>query len=203
MEWNRPTRPNQPAQAAAPSNGTAVPHQPASHGGKKRGRGFSIHNLITVLLVFSVTVVILGLLSYAMLAKRQNEGRYVDGEKMQAVFLNGGQVYFGKIRALNNNYVGLTDIYYLRVNQQVQPKDGQQAQQDISLVKLGCELHGPSDEMLINRDQVVFWENLKSDGQVAKAVDEYIKANPDGQKCDAQTTGQNQQQQQQAETKKP
>jgi hypothetical protein len=37
--------------------------------------------------------------------------------------------------------------------------------------------------MLINREQVTFWENLKSDGQVAKAVAEWVKQNPNGQQC--------------------
>jgi hypothetical protein len=43
--------------------------------------------------------------------------------------------------------------------------------------------------MVINADQVVFWENLKDDGQVAQAVAKYVKENPDGQKC--QTTQNN------------
>ncbi len=42
--------------------------------------------------------------------------------------------------------------------------------------------------MLINREQIIFWENLKEDGQVAKAVAEYQKQNPDGQKCQTATT---------------
>jgi hypothetical protein len=37
--------------------------------------------------------------------------------------------------------------------------------------------------MVINRSEVEFWENLKSDGQVAKAVAQYQKANPNGQTC--------------------
>jgi len=78
----------------------------------------------------------------------------------------------------------------LRVNQTVQPNQSTNSatSNDVSLVKLGCELHGPEDEMLINRDQVIFWENLKADGQVAKAVAEYQKQNPNGQKCDTTTT---------------
>ena len=107
---------------------------------------------------------------------------------MQAVFLNGGQVYFGNIKALNNDYVKLNNIYYLRVNQQVQPNGTTASNQDISLVKLGCELHGPQDSMVINQSQVIFWENLKSDGQVAKAVADYVKQNPDGQKCETNTS---------------
>lgn len=97
------------------------------------------------------------------------ESRFVDTKKMQAVFLNNGQVYFGRIGDLNKDYLSMSEIYYLRVNQQVQP--GQQANQnDVTLAKLGCELHGPEDRMVINRAQIVFWENLKTDGQVATAV---------------------------------
>jgi hypothetical protein len=195
MEWmNRAGRPNQnPGQTVAPNtNNSAASAGVAHHGAasssrrKRGGNYFSFHNVTSVVLLFSLTLLTLAVIGLIMMYRQSDEHRYVAKDKMQAVFLNGGQVYFGKIRELNNKYVGVTDIYYLRVNQQVQPKEGEQAQQDISLVKLGCELHGPTDQMLINRDQVVFWENLKTDGQVAKAVEEYKKANPNGQDCNAQ-----------------
>ena len=38
--------------------------------------------------------------------------------------------------------------------------------------------------MLINREQVVFWENLKSDGDVTEAIATYREENPEGQDCD-------------------
>ncbi|MEO8862943.1 MAG: hypothetical protein ABI354_01325 [Candidatus Saccharimonadales bacterium] len=121
-----------------------------------------------------------------------NEGKYVAHDRMQAIFLNGGQVYFGKIKNLNDKYIRASDIYYLRVNQTVQPNSNAAANnQDIALVKLGCELHGPNDEMVINQSQVIFWENLKADGQVAKAVAQFKQQNPNGQKCDASTSGTN------------
>lgn len=97
----------------------------------------------------------------------------IDSSKMQAVFLIGGTTYFGKLTSLDTQNYQLTEVYYLRS----QSKDS-------SLVKLGCELHGPEDKMVVSREQVLFWENLKSDGQVAKAVSEYKKQNPNGQKCD-------------------
>jgi hypothetical protein len=45
--------------------------------------------------------------------------------------------------------------------------------------------------MILNRDQVLFWENLKSDGQVTEAVKKYVEANPNGQDCKAQNQQQN------------
>jgi len=92
-----------------------------------------------------------------------------------AVFLTNGQVYFGKITGNTTDEVELTDIYYLQVNQTVQPSTGTNAAEaspapDISLIKLGNELHGPNDEMHINRAQVLFTESLKSDSKVVKAI---------------------------------
>ncbi|HET8669104.1 MAG TPA: hypothetical protein VFM05_00340, partial [Candidatus Saccharimonadales bacterium] len=56
-----------------------------------------------------------------------------------------------------------------------------------SLVKLGCELHGPLDQMVINREQVTFWENLGTEGKVTKAIEEWRSKNPNGQNCDNTT----------------
>ena len=98
----------------------------------------------------------------------------VKGKKYQAVFLTNGQVYFGKVSKVDNSYVKLNDIFYLQVQQQVQPKDDKQTQQpQVSLAKLGGELHGPEDVMYISRQQVLFWENLKDDGKVTNAIKEY------------------------------
>lgn len=98
----------------------------------------------------------------------------VKTKQYQAVFLTNGQVYFGKVSHVDSSYVKLTDIYYLQVQQQVQPKDQNSSQQpQVSLAKLGGELHGPEDVMYISRQQVLFWENLKNDGKVVKAIQDY------------------------------
>lgn len=181
MEWNRGVRPSQPA-------GAPTGHTTGTHTRKGKLEGVLGLRLASVLLLFSVAVLILASIAYMMLGgSGSREAAKVNKNQMQAVFLNGGQVYFGKIGDLNDRYMTVRDIYYLRVNQQVQPnQQGSQTSNDISLVKLGCELHGPEDSMVINREQIIFWENLKADGQVAKAVEEYKKQNPEGQKC--QTT---------------
>ncbi|HEY6736954.1 MAG TPA: hypothetical protein VI322_04540 [Candidatus Saccharimonadia bacterium] len=100
----------------------------------------------------------------------------VKGKQYQAIFLTNGQVYFGKVSKVDQSYVKLTDIYYLQVQQTVQPKDNNSSSnnnQQVSLAKLGGELHGPEDVMYISRQQVLFWENLKNDGKVAKAIADY------------------------------
>jgi hypothetical protein len=93
----------------------------------------------------------------------------------QSVFLTNGQVYFGKVVSGSNaDPIVLQDVYYLQVTQQLQPAPDASASPQpvpqISLVKLGNELHGPTDEMRITRSQMLFIEDLKSDSQVVKAI---------------------------------
>jgi len=107
------------------------------------------------------------------------EGRNQAISGYQAVFLSNGQVYFGKLSDAKDTYVTLRDIYYLQVVQQQQQLQGQQAapgqQPQVSLVKLGNELHGPADVMKINRSQILFYEDLKTDSQVVKAIKDYVQ----------------------------
>ena len=103
-------------------------------------------------------------------------GGSVKGKQYQAVFLTNGQVYFGKLKNPDSAYVKLTDIYYLQVQQTVQPdqqKEDANKQPNVSLAKLGSELHGPEDTMYISRDQILFWENLKEDGKATQAIKDY------------------------------
>lgn len=89
----------------------------------------------------------------------------------QAVFLTNGQVYFGKVVRRCDKEIRLTDIYYLQND-----KQGAEAVangQDMKLIKLGNELHGPQDMMYINRGHVLFIEDLKPDSRVVKAMQQY------------------------------
>lgn len=193
MEWtnrgaNQNQSSNQPASPVSASSPSSSGHSGSHKKSAKLNVGF---NGLSVILLFSVTLLIVAVVAFVSFGGNKQtraEGKFVDTSKFQAIFLNGGQVYFGKILNLNDKYVRVSNIYYLKVDQKVQPNQGTTSSSDVTLVKLGCELHGPSDQMLINREQVVFWENLKSDGQVAKAVDQFVKANPDGQKCETNTT---------------
>mgnify|MGYP006951062635 FL=1 len=101
-----------------------------------------------------------------------------DASKFQAVFMTNGQVYFGKLTNTAAKYQTLTDVYYLQVQQSVQPSTTNKAAADanssqISLTKLGNELHGPTDRMNISSDQVLFWEDMSSNSTIVKAIKDY------------------------------
>lgn len=95
-----------------------------------------------------------------------NPEKDVAKDRYQAVFMTNGQVYFAKITTISKETMKLTDIFYLQGN-------GADA---APLAKLGDELHGPEDAMIVERKQVLFWENLKADGKVAKAIADYKKS---------------------------
>lgn len=147
------------------------------------GKSVSINpkNLLIAVLI----IVILGGAGYLGIKQAKKEikeksaSQSVDSSKYQAVFLTNGQVYFGKLTDNGGNYVKLTDIFYLQSkDQSVQPKTTAAADQsNLTLIKLGKELHAPADEMNISRQQVLFWENINEDGKVKQAINEYKKTN--------------------------
>ena len=193
---NRGFRNGQPnTQNVDHTTSTAPSGVPAANK-KGSGKRFSASKLgLYGKLGFLFLLVALIALAYFLLVTFRGvtpESSLVDKTKYQAVFLNGGQVYFGNVSDLNGKFMQVNNVYYLRVNQQVQPdSSAQSSSNDISLVKLGCELHGPQDQMVINREQVIFWENLKDDGQVAKAIKQYKEQFPNGQNCEEQAANQN------------
>lgn len=87
-----------------------------------------------------------------------------------AVFLSNGQVYFGRLKSQSSSEFVLTDVYYLQLagNGQAQT---QLSEPKFSLIKLGNELHGPTDELFINTQQVLFWENLRGDSKVVQSIE--------------------------------
>jgi hypothetical protein len=173
---------NVQSQAAAPGA------QSAAAGSSKRNKSDNKLGRFGFLAGVAAVVILLGAI-IALAASggdsSKNEAQYVDSTKLQAVFLNTGQVYFGNVKTLNEDYFVLSNIYYLQTSN---TGTGNNANTSVSLVKLGCELHEPLDQMVINRDQVTFWENLGDNGQVATAVATFKKQNPNGQKCADQSS---------------
>lgn len=174
-----------PARPAAP----AVSNQPRGSKGSKFGgpRWFRGAALVMLIAVGVILVAVIALV--AMSNDNKSEDSFVSNKQLQAVFLTNDQVYFGNISTLNSKYLVLDNIYYLQTQNANSTAQTTAANSNVSLVKLGCELHKPTDQMVINRTQVQFWENLQGDGQVANAVAQFKKANPNGQKCS--TTGSN------------
>lgn len=91
-----------------------------------------------------------------------------------AVFLTNGQIYFGHIKKLTSDIIQLENVYYLRTQTNLSNEtfnlNNDTSDIQLSIVKLGKEIHAPTDRMMINRQQVLFWEELREEGEVVKAI---------------------------------
>ena len=180
MEYtNRGQR--QMMNAQQPMSSAPQPHMPSGNhtGGKMSKFKPSNMRVVWIVLLFLVTALAAAVIVFVALlpSSKSTVTANVKSGQYQAVFLNGGQVYFGKLKDVDRTTLAISDIYYLRVNQNqtVQPEQANQQTPDISLAKLGKELHGPEDVMFINKAQVLFWENLTDSGSVVNAIKEYQK----------------------------
>lgn len=117
--------------------------------------------LCLVVAGFAVGVIGSSFLTDWLKYDRYDKNDFIDQNAYQAVFMANDQIYFGHLKSINSDYLILSDVYYVKIT------DSGAGQ----LVKLGViEPHGPQDKMIINQDQVLFWENLKLDSPVVKTI---------------------------------
>ena len=136
------------------------------------------------LIIGVIVIIILVALGFGIAAFMPNSKNTtgIDTSKYQAVFFTNGQVYFGKLQSFNDKYMKMTDIYYLQSQSTTAATDSKNPQSTSSegnptLIKLGNEIHGPEDEMIVSKDQLLFFENLKTDGKVAQSIKKYSNPN--------------------------
>jgi hypothetical protein len=202
-------QPGQPGRAAqVPQHGPAMPSMPnhgpnmnmppqPHHDHEKHGYWSRVPGWLrfaNVILLFSVTILALAI-AVLLRSSNPNEGQYIMNDKYQAVFLQNGQVYFGKVTSMTSKFYNLQNVFYLSSTSNSgsgSSTSTTSTSNNYTLVKLGCELHGPYDQMVINRDQVTFWENLKDTSTVVKTIKEWVKQNPNGQQCSSTTSSSNQ-----------
>jgi hypothetical protein len=116
------------------------------------------------------------LIAILVLFAAKGRGITPDAAKWQSVFLNNGQVYFGHLQRVDSDYVRITNVYYLRAAQTLQPSASTTAPTpSFELVKLGGELHGPEDAIYFEKSSVLFWENMRPDSQVVQAINNFQK----------------------------
>lgn len=168
-----------------PNSASPAPAAPERKGDSAASRLSKASNtpwvrMLSMVLLAGVVVLLL-VIAFAFARGGDNEGKFVKSSNYQAVFLNNGQVYFGNIDDLNSSYVRMSNIYYLT---QSSGDSSSSSSNNYSLVKLGCQqIHDPLDEMVINRAQVTFWENLNPNGKVVSSIKQFQQQNPNGPNC--------------------
>src|SRR5476649_1478044 len=101
------------------------------------GNGGALNKLLAALLSVAALFFIIYFLVQGFASLTASSA--VKSKEFQAVFLTNGQVYFGKLTNVSSGYVKLTNIYYLQVQQTVQPSSSSSSaanNQQVSLAKL-------------------------------------------------------------------
>lgn len=168
------------AHATVQESSTIDEHHRSTAASHHHTRKQKLGNKLMSVIIVGASVLVLCTVTWFIARTYGNNGvAEIDNNKYQAVFLSNGQVYFGKLQVLGSDYLKLTKVFYIQGSTDTdanaaKSKDPQQTtSSDMKLIKLGKEVHGPEDAMIINRDQVQFYENLKSDGEVAKLISQY------------------------------
>lgn len=94
-------------------------------------------------------------------------------DRYQAVFLDNGQVFFGKLKNVDGEYLVLEEAYYTKkadVPEDATDEQKAAIEANVSLAKVGSEVYGPETTMSIRAEQVLFWQNLQADSKVANAI---------------------------------
>jgi hypothetical protein len=84
--------------------------------------------------------------------------------EFQAVLLDTGLVYYGKISGLDTDYPVLRDVYYIQ-----QSKDEKSNQVNNVLIRRGNEWHGPAMTVL-NSKHIVLVEPVGANSKVAQLI---------------------------------
>lgn len=128
-------------------------------------------------LAVALLVVVLAIAGWFMWSNAQNGATGINSSRFQAIFLNNGQIYFGKLSDFNDTSFKLTNIYYPQAQSTGEEEENstQDASSGIQLIRLGDEVHGPESEMFISKEQVLYYENLKSDSKVSQLIQQNEK----------------------------
>lgn len=105
--------------------------------------------------------------------------RVFTDDAVTAVTLTNGQTYFGQLEKFGPHTAVLFHVYYLQVNPTTDAAATDTAdatntdQSNIKLMKLEDDFHQPNDYLVLNRDQVLYWQHLQADSPILEAIQDY------------------------------
>lgn len=167
QEEVQPVVKEEPRVSARPTS--SLPPVKASNRKSKTGLLWTVG-----LVVFALLVGVFG--GYVWASANGTTDTGIDSKKYQAVYLMNGQLYFGKLGMLDDSRFKLSNVYYLQAgtNEDGTKKEttsSADAASNFQLIKLSGAIYGPSDEMVISKDQVLYYQNLDADSKASKLID--------------------------------
>ena len=116
------------------------------------------HHTLSLLIILVLTALAILLLLRANFLLNSVVSPDVNPDAYQAVELDTGEVYFGRVTAdRRNGFLEIQDVYYFHYDD------------ESKLVKRG-DKSGPK---LVNRDRIISIESLKSSSPIARAIASY------------------------------
>ncbi|HCR55350.1 TPA: hypothetical protein DIV49_00090 [Candidatus Saccharibacteria bacterium] len=114
-------------------------------------------------------VVLLGFLAAWMWLIPHGQRIKTDG--YQVVYLTNNQAYFGKLQNTEGSYLVIEGAYTAQEVQAPATSKNKTPETQTTLVKVRDQVAGPEDSIAIRADQVLFWQNLRSDSKVSQAIE--------------------------------
>ncbi len=100
--------------------------------------------------------------------------RIFSDDSISAVTLTNGQTYFGVMEKFGPHTVVLFSVYYLQAGDQAADTTAEATtESNLKLIKLADDFHQPNDYLVINRDQILFWQHLEASSPILEAMQEY------------------------------
>lgn len=175
MDFNRSSAPFRPDNGSGNNVPSAAKDTTKKGSSLKQNTDWFKFSHVTLL--FAGLIVAIG--AIILLAIPENNKKYINTDGYQTVGVvdgvaNGGQVYFGKITAINDRQIVLSSVFYPVANEN---------STNTTLLPFVCSVASPTDQLVLNRDQVAYWYNLQSESKVAKTIDEFKKTNNSNVDC--------------------
>jgi len=114
-------------------------------------------------------IMVMMVLLFSFIGCSKSEQQIKIDTEYKAVFLDNGQVFFGKIEEVGPTYVMLKDVFYVQSQVIQQEKDKKEVKS--ILIKRGNEWHGP-DLMYVTTRHIVVIEPVSPNSRVAQLIKE-------------------------------
>jgi hypothetical protein len=119
--------------------------------------------------ILTAAVLILG--AFIALTFLLPQGQRINSGGYQVVYMSSGQVFFGKLQNPGGDYLVLKQPYTAQNVTPVGEAAPKDKQVSTTLLKVSQQTYGPEDVMSLKSDQVLFWQNLRADSKVTKAIE--------------------------------
>ncbi len=123
--------------------------------------------------------VALGLGVSQLVSKTAVDNSFYLPNRLQAVFLDNGNVLFGKISGKTDSSLILENVYYLKSQSQNGVLDSSTAKPiqeqelstgELTLVRISDDIHAPDNQAEIQLAKVILIQNLSASSPIAKTI---------------------------------